>query len=122
MKRGIWVGKILVWIIVLIGITFGFGMGTMYLWNWLVPELFSGPVITFWQAIGLLVLSKILFWGFGRGCHCGNRHGGPWRPYWKEKWASMNPEDRERFKQKLKDKWCYTGPTTPDANSGSSTV
>ena len=42
------------------------GFGTMYLWNWLVPLLFHGPVVTFLQALGLLVLSKILFGGFGR--------------------------------------------------------
>ena len=44
------------------------GFGTMYLWNWLMPLLFKLPAITFLQAIGLLVLSKILFGGFrGRG-------------------------------------------------------
>ena len=41
------------------------GVVTMLLWNWLVPDLFNGPVITYWQALGLLVLSKILFWGWG---------------------------------------------------------
>ena len=33
----------------------------MWLWNWLVPELFNGPTITFWQSAGLFVLSNILF-------------------------------------------------------------
>lgn len=120
MKRGIWIGKILVMIVVFIGIAFGFGMATLYLWNWLVPELFAGPVITFWQAIGLLALSKLLFWSFG--CKCGgHRHGGMWRPYWKEKLSTMSQEDRERFKQKMKEKWCYTHPSTPEAKSGGST-
>jgi hypothetical protein len=32
----------------------------MWLWNWLVPELFNGPTITFWQSAGLFVLSNIL--------------------------------------------------------------
>ena len=41
-----------------------FGYGTMHLWNWLVPDLFHGPIISFCQAIGLIVLSKILFGGF----------------------------------------------------------
>jgi hypothetical protein len=35
----------------------------MWLWNWLVPELFNGPVLGYWQTLGLLVLSKILFSG-----------------------------------------------------------
>jgi hypothetical protein len=44
---------------------------TMSLWNWLVPELFHGPVVSFWQAAGLLILSKILLSGFH---HRGGRH------------------------------------------------
>ncbi len=40
-----------------------FGMGTMWLWNWLMPVIFKLPTITFWQAIGLLLLSQILFKG-----------------------------------------------------------
>ena len=122
MKKGRWIGKIL--IIVLIGfcLALAFGFGTMYLWNWLVPAVFAGPVITFWQTIGLLVLSKIIFSGFGRGGHCGSHSGGPWRPYWKEKWTSMNPEDRERFKQKMKEKWCYREEGTSTKDSGTSNV
>lgn len=52
---------------------FGFGFVTMLLWNWLVPTLFSGPIITYWQALGLLVLSKLLFSG-GHGSHHKNGH------------------------------------------------
>ena len=37
------------------------GYPVMLLWNWLMPELFSLPVITFWQAIGLNLLCTILF-------------------------------------------------------------
>ena len=43
------------------------GFVTQSLWNWLVPSLFHGPIISFGQTIGLLVLSRILFGGFGRG-------------------------------------------------------
>lgn len=61
-----------------------FGYVVMGLWNWLIPTLFSGPVITFWQAIGILVLSKILFGGFGHGHNknskCDHQHD-----EWKEK-------------------------------------
>lgn len=32
-----------------------------FLWNWLVPAIFGGPVITFWQALGLNFLTSILF-------------------------------------------------------------
>ena len=108
--------------IVIALIVFGFVMATLYLWNWLVPTLFAGPVITFWQAVGLLALSKLLFWGFSKGGHWGGRHGGPWRPYWKEKWNAMTPEDRERFKEKMKAKWCRPRQESSDVNSGGSIV
>src|SRR5688572_5537008 len=88
-----------------------FGWITMALWNWLVPELFNGPLITYWQALGLLLLSKILFWGFG-GKRYGYNHqshegaASHWKHRAYEKFSSMSPEDREAFKQKMKDKWC----------------
>jgi hypothetical protein len=89
-----------------------FGFGTMHLWNWLVPSLFHGPIVTFGQAIGLLILSKILFGSFngkhGRGGHCSG--GGKWGRYggWKEKmgerFSNMTPEEKEKFKQRFKDR------------------
>ena len=76
-------------------ITLG-GFAVMVLWNWLLPLLFDSPQVTFWQALGILTLSRILFGGFGlHGC----RHG--WRRRW---WMHkdiehMTPEERERFEQ-----------------------
>lgn len=81
------------------------GTVTMLLWNWLVPLLFKGPEITFLQTLGLLLLSKLLFWSFG-----GKHHSHGNAPYWKkgfyEKFSDMTPEQRQAFKQKMKDKWC----------------
>jgi hypothetical protein len=37
------------------------GYPVMLLWNWLIPEIFGLPIINFWQAIGLNLLSTILF-------------------------------------------------------------
>jgi hypothetical protein len=67
----------------------------MWLWNGLVPALFHGPALTWLQALGLLVLSKILFGGW-RG---GHRHG-HWRGRMTDKWNAMSPEERDRFRQK----------------------
>ncbi|MFM9839564.1 MAG: hypothetical protein ACKVOQ_14950 [Cyclobacteriaceae bacterium] len=101
MKRGYWIGKMVVLgVLAIVAFTFV----TMYLWNWLVPELFHGPQINFWQTMGLFVLSKILFSGFGKG---GHSHNGKWRGYWKDKWQAMTPEEKEKFKARMKDKWCY---------------
>ncbi len=97
-----------------------FGWITMLLWNWLVPALFSGPVVTFWQALGLLVLSKILFGSIGKG---GHQRGGSWRHYyWRRKWGGMTPEEREAFRSKMKDKWCYREPDALTKDSGTSSV
>ena len=64
MKKGKRIAKILLFgsLAVLV-----FGLVIMTLWNWLVPQIFSGPQITFWQALGLFLLSKVLFGGWGGG-------------------------------------------------------
>jgi hypothetical protein len=69
----------------------------MALWNWLMPALFGLRVITFWQALGVLVLSRILF----------GRLGGPgrrmhWRHRITERWNQMTPEEREKFMEGMK--------------------
>lgn len=75
-----------------------FSFVVMRLWNWLVPPVFGWHVITFWQALGLLLLCKILFGGF---------HGRPGRNmYWRrrmmERWEKMTPEEREKFGQGMR--------------------
>ena len=70
----------------------------MGLWNWLMPALFGWHAITYWQALGILILSKILFGGF-RG-----RPGPPayWRHRMMQRWAHMTPEEREKFRESWK--------------------
>jgi len=68
------------------------------LWNWLMPALFGLHRIGFWQALGLLLLAKILFGGF-RGPRGGHLH---WRGRMMERWAQMTPEEREKFKEGIK--------------------
>jgi len=69
----------------------------MWTWNWLVPDLFQGPTINFYQAIGLMLLSRILFRGFhgvgGKAMHYRN-----WQNY-KEKLEKMDPEEREKMRE-----------------------
>ena len=73
---------------------FLFGNIVMLLWNALMPVIFHLPLISFWQALGLLLLSKILLGGF-RG---GPRFRGK-RDNLRQAWMNMNPEQREKFKQ-----------------------
>jgi hypothetical protein len=82
-----------------------FGFIVMSLWNWLLPEIFGLPAIGFWQALGLLVLSKILFGGL-RG---GRGYGGHWRGRMKERWESMTPEEREKFRQGMAQRCGFRG-------------
>jgi hypothetical protein len=67
----------------IIGVTFG----VQALWNWLIPELFNGPVLTFWQTAGLFILSKILLTGVAPGGH-GHHGKGEWRRKYHEKYHS----------------------------------
>jgi hypothetical protein len=78
--------------------TFLFGEVVMHLWNWLLPTLFGWRLITFWQALGLLVLCRILFGGFGGH---GSHHSG-FRRRMAEKWERMTPEEREKYRQSMR--------------------
>jgi hypothetical protein len=106
MKRGAMFLKCI--IAVTVGILF-FGWIAYLLWNWLVPVLFGGPVLSYWQALGLLLLTKILFFGITGGRNWSARSG-PHQRYWKhrfyEKMSSLTPEEREAFKKKMREKWC----------------
>jgi hypothetical protein len=74
------------------------GFVTMSLWNWLMPTLFGLTQIGFWQALGLVVLSKILFGGF--------RHGAWHQHHWRERllarWEQMTPEERDKLREGLR--------------------
>src|SRR4030081_1663704 len=71
----------------------------MLLWNWLLPALFGWRQITFWQAIGLLALCRILFGGWGG--HGSDRSNIRRRVKERmdERWERMTPEEREKFRQ-----------------------
>lgn len=79
----------------------------MRLWNWLLPELFGWRELTFWQALGLLALCRILFGGFG------SRGSGrsSWRRRMEERCEQMTPEERERFRQGVRERWGSGQPT-----------
>ena len=82
----------------------------MLLWNWLLPPLFGWRQITFWQALGLLALCRILFGGFGlRGAGRSN-----YRRRMAERWERMTPEERERFRQGLGGR-CGFGPSSSES-------
>jgi len=80
------------------------------LWNWLLPPLFGWHQITFWQALGLLALCRILFGGFGF-------HGSgssSLRRRMQERCEQMPPEERERFRQRMRERFGF-GPSTRES-------
>jgi hypothetical protein len=93
-----WIGRgFLIALVILIFIAAG-GQAVLHLWNWLLPPLFGWRELTFWQAVGILALCRILFGSFGG------------RPLYRSgvrrrmegRWDSMTPEEREKFRQGMR--------------------
>jgi len=105
MKKGFWIFKAIKITTAVIVFVLLFVFITMNLWNWLMPLLFHAPVLNFAQTLGLLVLSKILFSGFGRGG--GNRFAERrrWKRKMEERLTNMTPEEKETFKANIKNRF-----------------
>jgi len=102
MKRGFWARKIAMGIVFGVAAVLLFGLIVMSLWNAILPAVIHVSAISFWQAVGLLVLSKILFGGFRGGW--GRGPGGRWKERMQDKWKNMSPEQREQFKQEWRNR------------------
>lgn len=117
MNQKFWIKKITGFIV--LAVLFGglLGYVVMLLWNQVLALAVSGvSEISFWQALGLLLLSKILFGGIGGwGCRPKNGH---WKQEIKEKWQGMTPEEKERIKQEWRNRCRMWGKTDHDADSG----
>ena len=89
-----------------VGFVVLFIWGFMHLWNWIMPLVFGLTILSFWQAAGLLLISKILFGGFimgrGRGCcNPNNCHKGGWKHKFKQKWGGLSDEEKRRWESKF---------------------
>ena len=86
----------------------------MRLWNWLLPTLFGWRQITFWQAVGLLALCRILFGGLGS--HGSQRSNVRRRidQRMDERWGRMTPEEREKFRQSWRSRCGGFGASTSE--------
>ena len=78
------------------------------LWNWLLPPLFGWRQVTFWQALGILTLCRILFGRFGLHGPAGSS----FRLRMAERWGHMTPEERERFQQGMRGRWGFGSSTS----------
>lgn len=85
------------------------GAVVRWLWNAILPALLNVNPISYWHAVGLLVLCRILFGNFGgRPGGFGGPPGGFGDPMvrraWREKWRNMSDEDRKKFKQEMRNR------------------
>ena len=108
-----WAKRGLKFVAIAVAAVAAFGFAVMGLWNWLMPELLAGRPIGFWQAVGLVVLGRLLFGGFRGGP---GRHG-HWRDRMGERWERMTPEEREKFRQGLRGRCGHGESSAPEATA-----
>ena len=113
MKGQFFAGKILLFILLIFAFIVPLGFIVMALWNNILTPILHVPIITFWHALGLFLLSRILFGGFpgGRGMR------GNWKQKMNNKWNNMTPEQREQFKQNWQNRCAnWKRPAAPESN------
>lgn len=101
---------VLLIVIVFFAVVVGLGQAVLHLWNWLMPSLFGLREITFWQAVGIMGLSWILF---GRA-FLGGR---PWRGRGRHRWDHMTPEEREQFRRGMQGRCGKFAASAPEPNA-----
>ena len=87
------------------------------LWNGVLVDVLGVKAVTYWQALGIFVLAKILFVGFPGG------RRGPFDPrirdrLHKARWDALSPEQRELMREEMRDRfghwprppWCEDRP------------
>lgn len=113
--RTFWIKKTAGFLVAAVAMVLVAGGVVMLLWNAVVPDLFRAPVITYWQAVGLLLLTHILFRGFGRWRRGHNgMHSHHWKQRFEEKIAAMTPEEREKFRAEWKRRCGWTPDSSAD--------
>ena len=96
-----WPLKVLFFLIAAMTLLSIAGWIVMTLWNFILPDVLGVQVVTFWQALGILILSRLLFGGWGR---FGRRHFAEKRAMWRNKWQEMNDEEKQAFKARWREK------------------
>jgi len=89
--------RFLVFIFFILLMALVLGALVMWLWNAILPELLNVKAINYWQAVGLVVLCKILFGNFRPPAGQGPQYFG--KPDWRKKWMGMNDAEKEKFKE-----------------------
>lgn len=103
-----WIKKIIGFVICFALIAALLSWIVMSLWNCVLVAVLGVSVISFWQAAGILLLSKILFGGFHKSGNWGGRRR-EWREKWAEKMKHMSPEEKEKIKQEWRNRCSMWG-------------
>src|SRR5262245_28557846 len=103
-----WIVRAMMIAILVTAVIAGFGQAVLQLWNWLMPDVFGLRPISFWQAVGLMALSWILFGGLRGGGRFSRQWQDGWRHGMRERWEKMTPEEREKFSQGLRGRCRHT--------------
>lgn len=102
MNRSFWLKKAIKFVFVAALFMTVAVFATMSLWNWLMPLIFHLPALTFWQTLGLVVLSRVLTGGFGRGGRGGWARGRAWKRQMMQRMEAFSPAEREKFRQQMR--------------------
>ncbi len=120
MKRW-WLGKIVAGIGFFALAALLLSLVVMWLWNALVPVLFNGPIISYVQSIGLLILSHLLLRGWSPWRHVHGWRHDRWKKRFEERYGAMTPDERKRFREEWMSR-CGAGPAAhADPDKGSVT-
>ena len=117
MKRSLWARRILLFAVIGPLAILVFGVVVMLLWNNVLAPVLHISSVTFWQGLGILVLSKILFSSFGGG-------GRSRSDYWKQRmmWKNMTAEQKEKFKEEWKNRSRRWGHRSSESETGGEQV
>lgn len=100
-------GRFIFFPMLFIGIAFLMGYAVMWLWNAILPQVTGAGMLSYWQAVGLLILCRILFGGFrGRGGGWAQRKKGftgP-GPHLRQRWMQMSDEERAKFQEEWRER------------------
>ena len=91
------------------------------LWNGVLVDVLAVKTITYWQALGLLLLARILFGGWPGGTR---GFGSRWRErLMAKRWESLDPEQRDKMREEMRRRfgdwprppWCAPENREPDS-------
>lgn len=88
--------------LIVLGVVALLALAVYGLWNSVLTDVLGVKTVTYWQALGIFVLAKILF-GFPKR---GGPFGSPWRHrMMMKRWESLTPEQREQMRQEMRQRF-----------------